>query len=76
MTPAPDPLAGGFDYVERPIIGNGGYIDGETLTVTVDGVGFATSVVDLSAETVFIPAVADAVVVAALEDNGCRSGAS
>ena len=48
LTPVPDPLAGGFDYVERPIIGNGGYIDGETLTVTVEGVGFATSLVDLS----------------------------
>ncbi|MEZ7972954.1 MAG: cytochrome c peroxidase, partial [Pseudomonadales bacterium] len=67
LVPAPDPLAGGFDFVKRPIFGNGGFIDGETLTVTVDDVGFATSVVDLSAETVFIPAVADPVVVAALE---------
>ena len=43
-------MAGGFDFVQRPIFGNGGFIDGETLTVTVDGVGFATSLVDLSAE--------------------------
>ena len=67
LTPGPDPLAGGFDFVQRPISGNGGFIQGETLTVSVDGVGSATSLVDLSADAVFIPAVADPVVVAALE---------
>jgi hypothetical protein len=67
LDPAPGPLAGGFDFVARPIEGNGGFIQGETLTVTVAGVGFATTMIDLAPDAVVVPAVTAPAVVDALE---------
>ena len=64
LTPGPGPLAGGFDYVERPIIGNAGFIHGETVTMTVVGVGSTTMLIDLSVGPVPVPAVATADVIA------------
>ena len=64
LTPGPGPLAGGFDYVERPIIGNAGFIHGETVTMTVAGVGSTTMLIDLSVGPVPVPAVATADVIA------------
>ena len=64
LTPGPGPLAGGFDYVERPIIGNAGFIHGETVTMTVADVGSTTMLIDLSVGPVPVPAVATADVIA------------
>ena len=64
LTPGPGPLAGGFDYVERPIIGNAGFIHGETVTMTVAGVGSTTMLIDLSVGPIPIAAVARADVIA------------
>ena len=64
LTAGPGPLAGGFDYVERPIIGNAGFIHGETVTMTVAGVGSTTMLIDLSVGPVPVPAVATADVIA------------
>ena len=63
----PNPPAGGFDFVLRPIVGNGGFIQGETVTVTVAGSGFATTLVDLTPEAPIVPAVATDAVIATLE---------
>ncbi|HIK92723.1 MAG TPA: hypothetical protein EYG03_12170, partial [Planctomycetes bacterium] len=59
--------AGGFDFVLRPIAGNAGFIQGETLTVTVAGSGFATTLIDLTPDAVVVPAVTAPDVITALE---------
>jgi hypothetical protein len=59
--------AGGFDFVVRPIVGNGGFIQGETLTVAVAGSGSATTLIDLTPDAVVVPAVTAPAVITALE---------
>ena len=62
--PAP---AGGFDFVVRPITGNAGFINGETLTATHPEAGTATWTIDTTPQPVPVPAVTAPAVITALE---------
>ena len=62
--PAP---AGGFDFVVRPITGNAGFINGETLTATHPEAGKATWTIDTTPQPVPVPAVTAPAVITALE---------
>ena len=54
------PLAGGFDFVVRPLVGNGGFIDGEVMTASHPEAGTATFTIDLTPEAPHVPAEASA----------------
>jgi len=71
LDPGPNPPAGGFDFVVRPIVGTHGLSTGDVFTIAVEGVGSATWVLDLDAGAPpagFVPSVVDPAAVSTLRD--------